>query len=73
MSHLLFIFVLCTGNNNIIKQRCYLLLSLSKKYNDNSLNKYTNPALFIKLKYMLKYTYKLKIICFNWLTLKYVP
>ena len=36
------------------------------------LKKYINPVVFIELKFMLKYMYKLKIICFNWLPLKHM-
>ena len=73
MSHTLFMFVLCTGNNEIIKyvNICYFYY-LKRILNDDSLKKYINPVVFIDLKYMLKYMYKLKVICFNCLPLKYM-
>ena len=38
--------------------------------NDDQFKEYINPVVFIDSKYMLRYMYKLKIICFNWLPLQ---
>ena len=50
MTQSLFIFVLPTENNEIIK--CYFH-DLKGILNDDSFNKYINPVFFIHLKYML--------------------
>ena len=50
---------------------CYFY-DLKNIVNDDSFKEYINPVVFIDLNYELKYMFKLKIICFNWLPLKYM-
>ena len=50
MSQPFFIFVLPTGNNEIIKQISCLLFSLSKMHSDDdSFKEYINHVIFINL------------------------